>query len=416
MNATIITIGDEILIGQIVDTNSAWMAQELNKIGVHVYEILSISDDSDHIKSAFAKAESQSDLVLITGGLGPTKDDVTKKTICEYFNDELVLNQQVLDHVTAIFEKYVKAPIVQMNKDQALVPSKATIIANEYGTAPGMWLEQNDTIFVSMPGVPFEMKHLMSSGVLPKVKDLGKLPFIYHRTILTSGQGESTIATRIEEWENALPRSIKLAYLPSLGTVRLRLSSYGMDKEQVVNNVDVVVQQLYHIISDIIVGEDTGDSLVETVSDLLKEKGKTLSVAESCTGGKIATLLTEIPGASKIFKGSTVTYATRSKVDVLDVDQQLIDDDTVVSEAVAVAMARGVKKQFKSDYALATTGNAGPSKGDSDAAIGTVYIGVATPVKSYALKFMMGNHRERVVQKSVNKALELLHKELLGMK
>lgn len=416
MNATIITIGDEILIGQIVDTNSAWMAQELNKIGVHVYEIMSISDDSDHIKSAFAKAESQSDLVLITGGLGPTKDDVTKKTICEYFKDQLILNQQVLDHVTTIFQKYVKAPIVQMNKDQALVPSKATIIANEYGTAPGMWLEQNDTIFVSMPGVPFEMKHLMSSGVLPRVKALGKLPFIYHRTILTSGQGESTIATRIEEWENALPSHIKLAYLPSLGTVRLRLSSHGMKKEMVMNAVDAVVEELYGIIKDIIVGEDTGDSLVTTVSDLLKKKGKTLAVAESCTGGKIATLLTEIPGASQIFKGSTVTYATRSKVELLHVDQQLIDDDTVVSEAVAVAMARGVKKQFKSDYALATTGNAGPSKGDSDAKIGTVYIGVATPSKTYALKFMMGNHRERVVQKSVNKALELLHKELLTIK
>ncbi len=415
MQATIITIGDEILIGQIVDTNSAWMAQELNKIGVHVHEIMSISDDSDHIKSAFAKAESESDLVLITGGLGPTKDDVTKKTICEYFQDELVLNEQVLDHVTAIFEKYVKAPIVQMNKDQALVPSKAQIITNEYGTAPGMWLESNDTIFVSMPGVPFEMKNLMTNGVLPKVKSLGKLPFIYHRTILTAGQGESTIATRIEDWENSLPAQVKLAYLPSLGTVRLRLSSSGMDKSQVMKDVDHVVDQLYTIIDDIIVGEDTGDSMVQTVTQLLKEKEKTLAIAESCTGGKIASLITEIPGASQIFKGSTVTYATMSKVDVLQVNQGLIERDTVVSESVATAMALGVQQQFKSDYALATTGNAGPSKGDSDASIGTVYIGVATPSKSYALKFMMGNHRERVVQKSVNKALELLHKELLAI-
>lgn len=413
MKATIITIGDEILIGQIVDTNSEWMAQELNKIGVDVYEIISISDDRDHILSAFAKAESQSDIVLMTGGLGPTKDDITKKTICEYIDDTLILNQDVLDHVTQLFAKYVKDAMVDMNKDQALVPSKVQIIKNDFGTAPGMWFENNGVIFVSMPGVPFEMKEIMTSGVLPRIEAMPGLPFIHHRTILTAGQGESTIATRLEDWENNLPSDIKLAYLPSLGTVRLRLSSKGMDKEHVIKSVDAQIKELYQLIPDIIVGESNNEGLVDQVSRLFKEQNKTLATAESCTGGKIANLITEIPGASQFFKGSTITYATASKVDILGIDEALIDKYSVVSHEVAQAMAVAAKKKFNSDYAIATTGNAGPSKGDSDAPVGTVYIGIATEDESFALKFMMGNHRERVIQKTVNKAFELLQKELL---
>ncbi|AGC77375.1 nicotinamide-nucleotide amidase [Nonlabens dokdonensis] len=413
MKATIITIGDEILIGQIVDTNSAWMAQELNKIGVHVFEIITINDDKDHILSAFAKAESQSDIVLITGGLGPTKDDVTKATICEYFDDELVLDQQVLEHVTQLFAKYVKDPMVDMNKAQALIPSKAEVIKNSYGTAPGMWLERNDVVFVSMPGVPFEMKEIMTNGVIPRILTNPDLPYIHHRTILTAGQGESTIATRIENWENQLPSHIKLAYLPSLGTVRLRLSTFGTDKSIVEKEVDDQIKELYTLITDIIVGESNNESLVDQVSRLFKEQNKTLATAESCTGGKIANLITEIPGASAFFKGSTITYATQSKIDILGVDEALITEHSVVSEQVAEAMAVAAKKKFKSDYAIATTGNAGPSKGDSDATVGTVFIGVATESESFAMKFMMGNHRERVIQKTVNKSFELLQKELL---
>lgn len=413
MKATLITIGDEILIGQIVDTNSAWMAQELNKIGVHVYEIISISDEREHILSAFAKAESQSDIVLITGGLGPTKDDITKTTICEYLNDELVLNQEVLDHVTELFAKYVKDPMVDMNKAQAMVPSRAEVIKNNFGTAPGMWLENNNVIFVSMPGVPFEMKEIMRSGVLPRIMAMPDLPFIHHRTILTAGQGESTIATRIEEWENNLPLDIKLAYLPSLGTVRLRLSTTGKDKDAIEKAIDDQIIGLYQLIEDIIVGESNEESLVDQISRLFKEQNKTLATAESCTGGKIANLITEIPGASEFFKGSTITYATESKVDILGIDPLLIEKHSVVSHEVAQAMAVAVKNKFKSDYAVATTGNAGPSKGDSDASVGTVYIGIATENESFAFKFMMGNHRERVIQKTVNKSFELLQKELL---
>ncbi|WP_438961861.1 competence/damage-inducible protein A [Nonlabens sp.] len=415
MQATIITIGDEILIGQIVDTNSAWMARELNKIGVHVYEILSISDEREHILSAFAKAKQQSDIVLITGGLGPTKDDITKKTICEFFNDELELNQEVLDHVIMLFKEYVKAPMVDMNKDQALVPKKAQVLMNAYGTAPGMWIQEDETIFVSMPGVPFEMKSLMTDRVLPRIKEVGNLNFIHHRTILTAGQGESTIATRIEEWENNLPSHIKLAYLPSLGTVRLRLSSRGTDKGFILKTVDQQIKALYALINDVIIGESNDESLVHSVVQLLKEKHKTVATAESCTGGKIASLITEIPGASQVFKGSTVTYATQSKVDILSIDPVVIEKYSVVSEQVAVQMAAQVRKKFKSDFAIATTGNAGPTQGDSDAPVGTVYIGIATPLKVYGLHFMMGNHRERVVQKSINKALELLQKELIEL-
>ncbi|MEP0479775.1 MAG: nicotinamide-nucleotide amidohydrolase family protein, partial [Nonlabens sp.] len=277
----------------------------------------------------------------------------------------------------------------------------------------GMWFENNGVIFISMPGVPFEMKEIMSSGVLPRLKAMPGLPFIHHRTILTAGQGESTIATRLENWENNLPASIRLAYLPSLGTVRLRLSSKGMDKDQILTSVDEQIKELYLLIPDIIVGESNEEGLVDQVSRLFKEQNKSLATAESCTGGKIANLITEIPGASQFFKGSTITYATASKVDILGIDEVLIDKYSVVSHEVAEAMAVAAKKKFESDYAIATTGNAGPSKGDSDAPVGTVYIGIATEDESFALKFMMGNHRERVIQKTVNKAFELLQKELL---
>ena len=415
MKATIITIGDEILIGQIVDSNSAWMGRELNKIGISVFEIISIGDDRDHILSAFAKAEQQSDLVLITGGLGPTKDDITKATICEYFDDHLVKNEEVLQHIKEMFAKYVKDAIVPANEMQCMLPSKATILKNAYGTAPGMWLEKNGTVFISMPGVPFEMKSLMSNEVLPLLAQTEGLPFIYHRTILTAGQGESTIAARIEDWENDLPATIKLAYLPSLGSVRLRLSSVGMDRKQVMQEVDARALLLYELINDIIIGESNEESVAQQVSALFKKSGRTLAVAESCTGGQIAQQLTEHPGASQFFMGATVTYATRSKIDLLDVDPSLIEEYSVVSEEVAIAMAVGARHKFHADVAVSTTGNAGPSKGDSDVEVGTVFIGIATEKESFAVKFMMGNHRERVIQKTVNKSFELLQKEILKL-
>lgn len=413
MLATIITIGDEILIGQIVDTNSAWIAQELNKIGVSVYEILSVSDEREHILSAFAKAKQQSQIVLITGGLGPTKDDITKKTMCSFFNDKLVMNDEVLAHVEELFAKYIKVEMAPMNKEQALVPSRAKVIKNTYGTAPAMWIEDGGVTFISMPGVPFEMKEIMRSSVLPRLEKLGNLPFIHHRTILTAGQGESTIATRIEQWENDLPVDIKLAYLPSFGTVRLRLSCIGHDKEGILARVDAQIKALYVLISDIIVGESETDSMVSTVSKMLLQRGLTIATAESCTGGRIANAITEIPGASKIFKGSTITYATASKVDILGIDPTIIEKHSVVSFQVAQAMASQVREKFNADIAISTTGNAGPDKGDSNAPVGTVFIGVATKNGATAYEFMMGSHRERVIEKTVNKVFELIQHELL---
>ncbi len=325
----------------------------------------------------------------------------------------MVLNKEVLQHVDELFSKYVKDKILPQNRDQALVPSRAQVLKNEYGTAPGMWIEHNDTIFVSMPGVPFEMKGLMETGVLPRLKSIAGLPFIHHRTILTAGVGESTIANKIALWEDALPAGIKLAYLPSLGMVRLRLSSTGNDRSLVESAVADQIKGLYDLIADIIVGESNGESLVHELSRLFIKKGLSLATAESCTGGKIASLITEIPGASRFFKGSTITYATESKVDVLGVDPAIIAAHSVVSEPVAAAMANAARLKYKTDYAIATTGNAGPEKGDSDAEVGTVCIGISSAEQTVAHTFMMGNHRERVVQKTVNKALELLQRELI---
>lgn len=413
MKAEIITIGDEILIGQIVDTNSVFISKELNKIGIFVYQITSIQDDKDHILGAFAEAQSRVDLVIITGGLGPTKDDITKHTICEYFQDQLVFNQEVLDHVTYLFKEFVKKPLLEANKTQALIPSKADVLLNRFGTAPGMWLEKDNTIFVSMPGVPHEMKGLMESEVLPRLQRDFKLPFILHKTFLTYGMGESAIAERIETFENELPEDIKLAYLPSLGRVRLRLSSSGIDKTMVENNVARQTEKLLPIIADVFTGYEDEGAFEEVIAELLVNKGKTLAIAESCTGGNLVERFTSHSGASQYLKGSLVTYATQSKIDILDVDASIIDKHSVVSAQVAEQMAENARKIYKSDIAISTTGNAGPIKGDSDVEVGTVYIGIATESGVESHYFMMGNHRERVIGKTVNKALELLKAQIL---
>ncbi|TVZ53290.1 competence/damage-inducible protein A [Dokdonia sp. Hel_I_53] len=408
MTAEIITIGDEILIGQIVDTNSVFISKELNKIGVSVYQITSIQDDKQHILEAFDAAQSRVDLVIITGGLGPTKDDITKHTICEYFEDRLVHNQEVLEHITFLFKEYVKKPLLEANKTQAEVPSKAEVLLNRFGTAPGMWLVKGNTIFVSMPGVPHEMKGIMTNEVLPRLQEKCKLPFILHKTFLTYGMGESAIAERIEAFESDLPPSIKLAYLPSLGKVRLRLSSKGSDQALLSKNVEEQCEKLLPLISDIFTGYEDEGEFEEVIANLLIAQGKTLAIAESCTGGNLVERFTSHPGASKYLKGSLVTYATQSKIDILGVDAAIIEKHSVVSSQVAEQMAANARKLYKSDIAIATTGNAGPTKGDSDVEVGTIYIGIATKDKVQSYHFMMGNHRERVIGKTVNKSLELL--------
>ncbi|QWX84467.1 competence/damage-inducible protein A [Cellulophaga sp. HaHaR_3_176] len=414
MLAEIITIGDEILIGQIVDTNSVFIAKELNKIGVSVYQITSIQDDKAHILKALSDAESRVDVIILTGGLGPTKDDITKHTLCKYFNDELVQNKDVLKHVEDIFKKHLLKPISQVNINQSLVPSKAKVLHNENGTAPGMWIKSNGKVFVSLPGVPFEMKALITDKVVPKIIKEFDRPFILHKTIVTYGIGESALAERIEDWEENLPESLKLAYLPSLGSVRLRLSTIGKSREIVESVISEESKKLYAIIKDVIVGEEDDESIEEVVAKLLTQKGKTLSTAESFTGGMIAERITGIPGASLYFKGSVVSYATETKINVLKVPEEVVDAYSVVSAQVAEAMAVNVRKLLKTDFSIATTGNAGPSKGDSNKEVGTVFIAIATPKNVISVKYMMGVHRKRVVQKSVNKAFEMLRKEILN--
>ena len=412
MLAEIITIGDEILIGQIVDTNSAFISKELNKIGVNVYQITSVQDDREHILTALKDANNRVDLVLVTGGLGPTKDDITKQVFCEFFDDTLIENKEVLEHVKFLFEHHVKRPTLPSNLMQAMVPSKAKILMNDHGTAPGMWMEKDKTVFVSMPGVPYEMKHLLTEKVLPKVIKKFKRPFIYHKTLLTYGMGESEIAKRIEQWENDLPENIKLAYLPSLGRVRLRLSSTNTNEAELKKAIDDQMDVLNEMLKDIAVGFEDETTIQEQIAKILKDQNATLSLAESCTGGAIATEITAIAGSSQYFKGSIVPYATHLKSDILGIDASIIKKHTVVSSQVAEAMATQCKKIFKTEYALATTGIAGPTKGDAADEVGTVHIAIASPAGVFSEKFSFGNARERVISKSVNKAFEMLLKEI----
>ena len=413
MKATIVTIGDEILIGQIVDTNSGFIAKSLDKIGVEINEMISISDDKKHILDTFSKLQNTVDLVVITGGLGPTKDDITKKTFCDYFNDELIVNKGVENHVIELIERVMNRKASQINKDQALVPSKCTVLHNQVGTAPGMWMKKENTVFISLPGVPYEMKYLVENEIIPKIVLEYKRPYIIHKTILTYGQGESLVAERIEEWENNLPKFIKLAYLPAPGRVRLRLSGRGTDKEKLEKAIAENVKSLDAIIHDIIVGFDDDETLEVVVGKMLIKHNKTLSTAESCTGGKIAEVLTSVPGSSQYFKGSVVSYATETKINVLGVPESLIKEHSVVSAAVVSAMALSIKKMMKTDYAIATTGNAGPSKGDSKAEIGTVFIALATPNDIIVEEFNFGQPREKVIDRTVIKSLEILQKEIL---
>lgn len=413
MKASIVTIGDEILIGQILDTNSQFIAKSLDKIGIEVVSILSISDDAVQIKNTFVSLQNEVDLVIITGGLGPTKDDLTKKVFCDYFDDVLVVNQAVLGHVTELIENYYKRPISQINKDQALVPSTATVLKNTNGTAPGMWMKKENTVYVSLPGVPFEMKTIVSDQLISKIIKEYKRSVIIHQTVLTYGQGESLVAERLEDWENNLPKSIKLAYLPSAGKVRLRLSGRGESESDIKKLLAANISELKKIIGDIIIGLEEDETLESSVSNLLKENNFSLATAESCTGGKISQLLTEIPGSSHFFQGAIVPYNTRIKVEVMSISKNIIDEHSVVSAEVAKEMALFAQRMFNADYALSTTGNAGPTKGDSEADLGTVFIALATPKDVIVEEFNFGQPREKVIDRTVNQSLEILRKEIL---
>lgn len=406
MKAEIITIGDEILIGQIVDTNSAWMGQNLNLHGIEVYQVTSVHDNHDHILKAFADAESRVDLVLITGGLGPTKDDITKKVLCEYFGTELVFQPEVLEHVRSLLTSR-NVIINQLNRDQALLPASCTILHNSAGTAAGMWFERNNTIFISMPGVPFEMEAIMTEEVFPRLIELGITQSIVHKTVLTIGLPESMLAEKIEDWENALPPFIKLAYLPSPMAVRLRLSGYGTNKALIETEIGKQVKELLTLIPENVFGFDD-DNLARAIGRLLVETSKTLAVAESCTGGNIAQVITSNPGCSAYFKGGVVAYSNEIKNKILKVPEEILKTFGAVSQQVAESMALGVRTELNADYSIATTGIAGPDGGSEEKPVGTVWIAVAGPSGVISKMHNFKHNRERNIIRSTQTSLNML--------
>lgn len=412
MKAEIITIGDEILIGQIVDTNSAWLGEQFNLNGIEVYQITSVHDDAGHICNALKNAEGKVDLVLITGGLGPTKDDITKNALCTYFGSKLVFHEPTFNHIKERFEKR-GIDLNRLNRDQALVPGNCTVLPNKAGTAPGMWFERGNTIFVSVPGVPFEMKWLVENEVLPQLRAKGKTKAIYHKTVLTQGLPESMLAMKIEDWENALPPEIKLAYLPNPMSVRLRLSAMGDNLEKLKNLVEQEIEKLKKIIPSHIYGFND-ETLAEVTGRLLREKGKTLAVAESCTGGYISHLITLVPGSSDYFLGSVTAYSNEVKEKILGVERKILEQFGAVSEQVAKQMALGVKQALGADYAVATTGIAGPAGGSEEKPVGTVWIAVTGENKTLAFKSVFGDNRERNIIRSSQTALQILRRLILN--
>jgi nicotinamide-nucleotide amidase len=411
MKAEIITIGDEILIGQIVDTNSAWIADRFNMNGIEIYQITSVHDEHNHIIEALDNAAKNVDLVVITGGLGPTQDDITKNTLCEYFDTKLVFHEKTFEHIK---KRFVVRDIDmnKLNRDQALVPESCTVLFNKAGTAPGMWFEKAGTIFVSMPGVPFEMKYLIENELLPRLLANGKTKAIYHKTVLTQGIPESMLARKIEAWENALPENIKLAYLPSPISVRLRLSTTGKNQSKLQSAVETEIEKLKKIIPDNIFGYDN-ETLAEVIGRDLKMSGDKLAVAESCTGGFISHLITSVPGSSEFFNGSVTAYSNQIKERVLNVNSETLEQFGAVSEQVAKEMARGVKEVLKTGYAVATTGIAGPTGGTEEKPVGTVWIAVAGKNGVIAKKFVFGNNRERNIIRSSQTALQMLRQFIL---
>lgn len=410
MLCEIITIGDEILIGQIVDTNSAWMAEELNKIGVTVKQITSISDTASHIIEALNQAKSRADLILITGGLGPTKDDVTKKTLADYFAMPLRRDIETLAHVEQFFVK-LNRPMLDANRAQADVPDGCTVIKNQNGTAPCMWFDVDGRVFVSMPGVPFEMKYLMQEEILPRIQHRFHLNAIIHQTLLTVGIGESFLAERLAHVENALPPHIKLAYLPKLGQVRLRLSATGSNSPQLSQEINYFVQQLVATVGEYIVA--TADiPLEKVVLDKLEAKGLTLSTAESCTGGYIAHLLTQHAGSSAVYLGGGITYSNDLKTSMLGVKEATLKTFGAVSQQTAKEMAMGALGQFKSDYAIAITGIAGPDGGTPEKPVGTVWIAIAGKFGIITKLYNFTNKRQQNIERAATAALSLLVQQL----
>ncbi len=417
MNAELLTIGNEILIGQIINTNAVWMAQQLNLIGVSVIHMSSVADERSAILKAFDDASQRADIVLITGGLGPTKDDITKKTFCDYFETDLILDDNVLNDVADFFAKRNKV-VTDINKNQALVPKGCLVMRNSNGTAPGMWMKKNKTIFMSMPGVPYEMQMMMTTGVIPEIKKRFTLPFIYHKTILTQGIGESILSELISDWEDSLTeKEIGLAYLPSPGMVRLRLSSKGLNEAELIRKIETEVENIKPLIEKYIYGyEEYGKGqpkMEEILGKLLLEKNLTLGLAESCTGGYISHLITSVAGSSAYYNGCIVPYHNEFKQALLKVDPTIFEKYGAVSEACVRAMAKETLTVFKSDVAIAVSGIAGPAGGTTDKPVGTTWIAVAHHDEIIVKCFVFGDDRQRNIHMTASTAMNMLRKLIL---
>lgn len=414
IRAEIITIGDEILFGQITDTNTQWIGTELTNIGIRPFRKSSVGDQADAILQVLHEAHKRADVIIITGGLGPTKDDITKKTLCTYFGVGMVRNETALALVTSFFEKRGRA-MTDLNRAQADLPANAVYIQNDWGTAPGMWFEHEQRVYISLPGVPFEMKHLMTNRILPKLAQHFKTPIIKHKMIRTVGIGESFLAERIEAWEDALPDHIKLAYLPSFGGVKLRLTATGEDNELLDHELAEQVQKVMPLIEKSVYGFDN-DELENVIGTLLKEKNLTLGVAESCTGGYVSSQITKVPGASAYFWGSIVSYSNAVKVNQLGVQPETLEQFGAVSEETIRQMAEGVRKALGTNVGIATSGIAGPDGGTPDKPVGTIWIACATDQRTVTRLLKLGQYRDQNIQLTTTYLLNMLREEVMNYK
>jgi len=412
MKAAIITIGDELLIGQTVDTNSAWMGAELSKAGFDVYRITSIHDKRDDIIYALNEAAGNTDIVLITGGLGPTSDDITKQTLCEFFNTKLILNNEVLQMIESMMARRNFA-MNENNRKQAEVPESCVVLKNATGTAPGMWFEKDGTVFISMPGVPYEMKYIMQEHVLPELKQRFTTQIIIHRNIMTYGTAESKLAEILTEFEIGLPNSLKLAYLPAWGIIKLRLTATGEEHSVIEMLLEEQVRKLYNIIPEFIYGENE-ETLEMVIGKLLKQKNKTLCTAESCTGGEIAHMITSVPGSSEYYKGSVVAYSNSVKTQLLGIKEEFIIKHGAVSKETVCEMAISARKLLNTDFAVATSGIAGPEGGTEFKPIGTIWIAVASEKGTVAEKRILGNDRISNIKRFSLAALNLLRIQIMN--
>jgi nicotinamide-nucleotide amidase len=413
VNTSIITIGDELLIGQVTDTNSAWIAQQLNKIGVAVKRRVAVGDSSDDIVKILDEESKYSDVILMTGGLGPTSDDITKNVLCDYFGGKMIVNDGALKNVKYLFEQVFKRPISDVNLKQAEVPDVCEVIQNKRGSAPGMIFNKGKVICISMPGVPYEMKGIMEESVIPLLKEKFDLPVIVHRTILTAGIGESALAEIIKNFEDALPTEIKLAYLPTYGMVRLRLSTSGFNKKAVEKNINKYFDELKLLTKDYLV-TDVDDSMQVVVGKLLKEKNKTISTAESCTGGYVAHLITSVAGSSEYYEGSIVSYSYNVKESLLGVHENTLNVNGAVSEQTVVEMLNGLLGKLNTDYGIAISGIMGPDGGTEDKPVGTVWMAVGNKQNHLTQKINLRFNRERNIEVTGMMALNFLRKFILA--